>query len=908
MYDAPSATARIPEQDTYLKMLMLVCLVVGLSYLAAKAGQALPLRPGMFPLWPANAILVTTLLLVPRRNWVILTISAFSIYVLLDLQAGMPARAIALLIVSDTAEVLVAAVGLSYLFNGAPNLNSVKNLAKFSIFAVFLAPAAGSLFGALANMGNYWTAWKLSFLSQALEFLILVPAILGWYQQGRTRAQKSRNYYLEAAALLAVLAFFGYLTFDTFRRGYSPILLYSLVPFLLWAALRFGATGVSTSMIVIGYLSIWGTVHGIGPFVRFEPAANLVSVQLFLFFSAALFMVLAVLVAERNDVEQVRKKSEEKFSKAFRQSPMALMVMRVKDHQYIDVNETFERITGFSRDEVIGRTPFDIGIWVQPSELIDIVKRLLKEGSLRNIEHWFRTKNGEICVGLSSAELIEIEDEPCVLAVTDDITERRRAEEHFRLAVESAPNGLVIVDQKGKIILVNSHVETLFGYQRDELTGQPIEILVPEPLRRGHAGYREDYLARSAERPMGAGRDLHARRKDGTQFPAEIGLSPMQTHDGTQILCSIVDISERKTGEQALRDSEKRFRLVANAAPVMIWMSGPDKLCTFFNQGWLDFTGRALEDELGNGWVSRVHPEDLEHCLTIYSRSFDARVDFQMEYRMRRHDGEYRWLTDVGVPTFGVDGAFQGYIGSCVDITDRKTSEEALLDMSGRLITAHEEERARIARELHDDLSQRMALLEIGLEEFEQETSGLPSTARQQLHKIAEIATEVSSDIHNLSHELHPSKLDSLGLVAAVGGFCREFSTQHGLHVQFAHHQVDERVPKDVTLCLFRIVQEALRNVLKHSGAAKAKVELMGHGDQIEMCVSDSGTGFDPESSQGKPGLGLISMRERLRLVGGHLAIESEPALGTRIRARVRLTTANEQLASQVKTRSTAHE
>ncbi len=346
---------------------------------------------------------------------------------------------------------------------------------------------------------------------------------------------------------------------------------------------------------------------------------------------------------------------------------------------------------------------------------------------------------------------------------------------------------------------------------------------------------------------------------------------------------------KRKRAEIRLRESEKRFRLVANSAPVMIWMSGPDKLCTFFNQGWLDFTGRPLEDELGNGWASRVHSEDRERRLEVYARAFEGRVDFQMEYRLRRHDGQFRWITDVGIPRFGPDDSLQGYIGSAIDITDRRQAEEALLDMSGRLITAHEEERARIARELHDDLSQRMALLQIGLDEFEQKTHRLSPEVKQRLHNVAVLATEISSDIHNLSHELHPSKLDSLGLVAAVGGFCKEFSMQHGLHVQFTHSQMDRRIPKDVTLCLFRVVQEALRNAVKHSNAAEARVDLTCHGDRIDLCVSDSGTGFDPESSKGTPGLGLISMRERLRLVRGDLSIESEPSRGTRIRARVPL-------------------
>ena len=358
---------------------------------------------------------------------------------------------------------------------------------------------------------------------------------------------------------------------------------------------------------------------------------------------------------------------------------------------------------------------------------------------------------------------------------------------------------------------------------------------------------------------------------------------------------------KRKRAEIRLRESEQRFRLVANSAPVMIWMSGPDKQCTFFNQSWLDFTGRPLEDELGNGWASGVYPEDLERCIEVYSRAFGAHVGYQLEYRLLRHDMQYRWVDDIGVPRFGADGTFQGYIGSAIDITDRKQSEEALLEMSGRLITAHEEERARIARELHDDLSQRMALLQIGLEEVEQKTHRLSPEVKQRLHNIAELATEVSSDIHNLSHELHPSKLDSLGLVAAVGGFCREFSMQHSLHIRFTHQQVDRRIPKDATLCLFRVLQEALRNVVKHSGAAEATVELTGCGDRIDLCVSDSGAGFDPESSKGIPGLGLISMRERLRLVGGHLSIESEPSRGTQIRARVPLGVKSERAGEEKK-------
>jgi PAS domain S-box-containing protein len=138
------------------------------------------------------------------------------------------------------------------------------------------------------------------------------------------------------------------------------------------------------------------------------------------------------------------------------------------------------------------------------------------------------------------------------------------------------------------------------------------------------------------------------------------------------------DITESKRVEEALRESEERFRLVANSAPVMIWMSGTDKLCTYVNEPWLDFTGRSHEEELGNGWAEGVHPEDSEECLKIYAKAFDSRKPFEMRYRHRRHDGEYRWILDKGVPRFNPDGSFAGYIGSCIDVTERRLAAEAV--------------------------------------------------------------------------------------------------------------------------------------------------------------------------------------------------------------------------------------
>ena len=169
-------------------------------------------------------------------------------------------------------------------------------------------------------------------------------------------------------------------------------------------------------------------------------------------------------------------------------------------------------------------------------------------------------------------------------------------------------------------------------------------------------------------------------------------------------------ITDRKRAEESLRESEDRFRTMANTAPVMIWMSGEDKLCNFFNKGWLDFTGRTLAQELGNGWAEGVHREDLDHCLEVHVNSFDARREFTVEYRLRRLDGEYRWLVDTGVPRFAPDGKFLGYIGCATDITERKRTELEVVQQRAELahiarVSTMGELAASLAHELNQPLT-----------------------------------------------------------------------------------------------------------------------------------------------------------------------------------------------------------
>jgi PAS domain S-box-containing protein len=480
-----------------------------------------------------------------------------------------------------------------------------------------------------------------------------------------------------------------------------------------------------------------------------------------------------------------------------------------------------------------------------------------------------------------------------MLGMAVDITDRKRAEEKLRESEErlaaiiaTAMDAIIVIDQEQRIVLFNTAAEKIFGCQADEVIETTVDRLTPVRFRHEHIGnifrFGENGVTDCKMGPLSG---LWGLRTTGEEFPIEASISQIETAGKKLFTVIIRDVTESRRAQEAVRESEERFRLVANTAPVMIWMSGPDKLYNYFNQPWLEFTGRSVEAELGDGWADGVHPEDLRICLGTYTSGFDRRESFNMQYRLRRNDGEYRWVSDIGVPRFNPDGSFAGYIGSCVDVTERRKVEEALASLGGRLIDAQEEERKRIAREIHDDYTQRLALLAMDLEGLAEEVGDSPVGTAQRFIELWNQISELGADLHSLSHRLHSSTLESLGLVAGVKAFCEEFAMQKEIQVDFVHENVPHGIPGDVALGLFRITQEALRNIKRHSGAERAEVHLEVSGGELHLSVSDRGKGFDVNDLSTRNGIGIRSMEERLRSLGGHLEIESRPMEGTRIDA-----------------------
>ena len=544
-------------------------------------------------------------------------------------------RAIFILLASDAIEILIAVLGITYMFGGVPQLHSIRTFAKYSLFAVILAPVSVA---SIAMSAFEQDSWWVAFFTESLALLTLTPAILSWADVALAGAKKNKPRYLEVASMFLGLAIVSYFTFVTSGSG-RPALLYSLAPFLLWAAVRFGIIGASTSMVVVGFVAVWGAVHRLGPFTGNTPLHDVLSLQLFLLVAGTSFMLLAAVVEEHKATEQSLGESEERLRLAAK----------------------------------VGRM----------------------------------------------------------------------------LAYSWDPTTDVI-----------------------EYSGDTAEIL---------------------------------------------GTTPQEAA-----------------------------------------------------------TGAAL--------AAMVHPEDKERLEAATEMLTAKNPTLQITYRILRPDGVVVYLRQDSRAYFDRRNTLKRMVGMIVDVTERRKAKEALANMTRRLIAAQEQESARIGRELHDDINQRLAMLAVELEQLQHD----PSETSSRLQELRKQTAELSSDVQALSHELHSSKLEYLGVVKGIRSWCKEFGERQGMQIE-CRDDVRSTLPLDIGLCLFRVLQEALHNAAKHSGVKQIEVQIHEESGEINLVIRDLGKGFDIEAARRGRGLGLTSMQERVRLVNGTISIESKPMGGTTIRVRVPL-------------------
>lgn len=434
-------------------------------------------------------------------------------------------------------------------------------------------------------------------------------------------------------------------------------------------------------------------------------------------------------------------------------------------------------------------------------------------------------------------------------------------------------------------------LQTVFGIPSDTFTGQVgdfFRYLHPDDRQRisdavsnariHHTPYEAEFRV---VRPDGSIRWLAAR---GNFYYSKSG-------NPERMLGMSVDVTDRRNSAEALRESEERFRRVVQHIGDALIVDNVAGDIIFANDRFLDLFGFGREDLASVKLEDYVAPDFCEEMRHRHNRRMQGEAEStHFQYQGIRADGKRIWLEADVVPILDQAGRINGTQSAIRDITEAKLAEEALATIGRRLIEAHEKERTWIARELHDDINQRIALLAVELEQWKQGVAALTPEFEFHLQQVRKRLFDIAKDVQALSHRLHSSKLEFLGLAVAANSFCQELSEQHKIHISFTQTGVPAKLPTEVSLALFRVLQEALHNAIKHSTVRQFGVELCGRPDEIYLAVTDAGRGFDPTETIHHRGLGLVSMRERVQLVGGRLAIDSSPGRGTIVQAYVPLT------------------
>lgn len=651
-------------------------------------------------------------------------------------------------------------------------------------------------------------------------------------------------------------------------------------------------------------------------------------------------------------------RSDQHFQTLFNWTPSAVGISTLAEGRFCDVNEGFSRLTGYAREEVIGRTTLELGLWANPSERASVLREIQERGYLHNREGLLRTKSGEIRTIMVSVEPIQLGSIPCLIYLGHDITDRKRTEdelaERARLSAFSAEVSLSLNQDKPLHVLFQELTATIIAglgcalariwaigpgdlcghcYQADVCADRTACLHLIAT-----AGLSTNLMGEFRRVPMGAlkigkiaqgagamtSNDvLHDERLPNKQWIRENGLQSFAGYPlvvegrvfgvlalfGTQpfsaltlqtiaSMChGIATVISRKQTEDTLRNREHEFRLLADNVPAFYSYVDPALRYRFVNKRYEEFFDQPASDIAGKPVKDLVGERNF-NLIAPYLQQALAGQEVSFTYPMELPHGDARWMNVQYTPDGDDTGRIKGVLILVTDVTSQKEAElalqqsrlvlqekqEALHALTEKLLIAQDEERRRIARELHDDFNQRLAALAVELETLERAPIAPPEPIIRQLEIIRGHVGRLSDDLHDMAYKLHPSLLEHVGLAVAVRDHVAEFMQRTGLPVAFTARNVPDNLLLEVATNLFRVMQESLQNVAKHARATDITVRLSGSSRGLGLSVRDNGQGFDlAGKSVRAKGLGLMSMQERARGLGGLLRIHSLPGKGTKV-------------------------
>lgn len=787
----PAVQPRSLQQYVDRVYLLQIFLVFAAYLIAGKLGQATTniRSSNLGPVWPAYGVAIAAILICGYRVWLAVAAAAFLVAFF------SPVSHVAALgqAAASTIAALAGAFLLYRIANFDRSLRRLSDALSLIVIGGFGSAIISASLGILVlhatqvhAYSGLGAAWLIYWLGDATGVLLVTPLAL---RLGDLSKVHDRHRITELVVLLLLLTVTCFLIFNDLPWILVNLdaMAFAVLPFIVWAAIRFGLGIAALSIFIVAVLATVETALGSGPFASNSTFVNAVLLDVF-------FTVLSV--------------------------------------------------TGLSLAAVIGER-----------------------------EHLERERQQVVSQQAAMEER---------LRVADALREREQKLREYEKVIEGAEEMIAVVDRDCRYLIANNQFVKMRNMTREQVVGHFahevlskdfFETVVKPKLDDCFQGKVVRYETKFSYPGIGE-RDMFI-----SYFPIE------GDHGIDRAACIIQDITDRKRSEESLRESEERFRLAVETGKMYsfdwdvttdIVVRSPERLKILGATEPLRFSHSQF--------VDKIHPDDRMKFISAVAELTPENPIAEVIYRLPGSDGAFVWLKSSGRALFDQEGRMLRVIGMVADITDFKRAEEALAGMTGKLIQSQEQERARIGRELHDDVNQRLAIVSIELEELRQNPSEVGRRVRELQKNIGEIA----QDVHGLSHDLHSSKLEYLGVVAGTKSWCKDFAERQRVEIAF-ESEVKSAVPLDVGVSLFRVLQEALHNATRHSGAKRVEVVLREDSHHIHLTVADLGRGFDVEAALHAKGLGLTSMRERIRLVNGTISIESKPQGGTTIRVRVPL-------------------
>ncbi len=535
--------------------LPIIGLLTLVYFIAGKFGLMLAsLHASASPVWPPAGIALAALLVLGYRAWPAIFVGAFLVNVT---TAGNVATSLAVAS-GNTLEAMCGAWLVNRFAGGTTVFDRPQGVFKFALAATvstIISPAFGVTSLALAGFAdwaNYGAIWLTWWLGDTTSDLLIAPLIILWSIASKRRW--NRREAVEVGILLLLLfvlseaVFGGWLRISA--RNYPIAFICGAI--VIWTAFRFTQRETATGIFILSAIAIWGTLHGFGPFAQETENQSLLALQYWTAVVTITAMALSAGMAQRGRAEEALRESEARTNLAANAANLGMWLWNIRDDE-LWVTEKWRRLFGFAESESV-----DVG------QLLQVVPPADRERMKQRVQHVLEQSGGEHeseyritrpdgstrwIAGYGGVELDECGKPAFARGVSRDITERKLAEEKFRLVLDAAPNAMIMVDSAGAINFANASATTVFGYSLSELIGRHIETLVPERFRDRHVGDRKGFLSEPSSRAMGAGRDLFGRRKDGSEFPVEVGLNPIHTTEGLFVLASVIDITARKQAE-----------------------------------------------------------------------------------------------------------------------------------------------------------------------------------------------------------------------------------------------------------------------------------------------------------------------------------------------------------------------